>query len=163
MVAGYVERIDQVAALHASGLSVRDIDQQVRYDDGAAQAALTRLQAAIAERRAAVADALTADLQRAGEIARLAAIVTINVSALLVVVLFVALIRGVINRSQTITEALERLADGDDSVALSEFESETEMGAIARAAKRFRDHANEMVALKEQMLDETQARAASRA
>ena len=92
------------------------------------------------------------------------AVAFIAVSFALAVVVFLALHHRVVRPTKTLTHAVQRLADGDNSVAIPAIRSRDEIAAMADSLQVFKDNAIRMDELKaEQAETERRARAERRA
>lgn len=157
MVLAYSRRVEQVVEMSAGEMTAEQIDDAVAYDDAPALAAVAVLERALNTRSAQVAQALSKHLATTERISLWALAGAAVLSLFLSVGILAALRSAVVVPSQRIANGLQRLSEGDMDVDLSDLDSRTEIGAIARTAGVFRDRSIELVKLREEMLNDSRA------
>jgi PAS domain S-box-containing protein len=161
MVSAYSRRMEQVAEMNASDMTAEQTDDVVAYNDGPVLAAISVLERALNSRSAQVAQALSKQLAATERLSLWALAGAVVLSLFLSAGILSALRSAVVVPSGRIAEGLEKLAEGDTDVDLSDLEADTEIGAIARAAGVFRDRSIELVTLREEMLNDSRAQTKS--
>lgn len=135
----YASHLDQAFGPRRAGVWVRNLDAEVRVDDGPALAALEALDRAaaldIAQKSARLSETLDL-LEFSGGVG----IVVGLLSALLISGgAFVLIQYAIVRPASRVAQEIEKLSKGDVRIDVEKFRSDTEIGTIAAAANAFRD------------------------
>jgi methyl-accepting chemotaxis protein len=131
--------LSAVNAIRANFQAIKDLESKRT----GALAAMSEEGAAVRAEIARTVEAARSEMEDAEQTISRLTLVGVLVAAMLGLGVSVAIVRGVVGPIATMTRAMDKLAEGDTSVAIPALENRDEIGRMAKAVQVFKDNKEE--------------------
>ena len=135
----YENGLQTAQKLISGGISIAELDQKIKIDDGPAISAMDQLVQAIALETTNASSTVTNGLAWVKKASLAIGIVTAILFLLLSVGIYLILTRGISRPANEISNALKQLSEGNTDVDFNRLVAKSEIGEIARISNVFRD------------------------
>jgi methyl-accepting chemotaxis protein len=143
--------------MSTAGQDARAIDAAVKWDDGPALEALSVLDQAILAETVAAGQSLSSKISNIALLSMFLSVALTLTLPLLGLFIHRQLRNSAVAPARAISDAVQKLAQGDTSVDVSDYEAETEIGAIAASCGSFTDALKKNEEMSRQARDDAEA------